>query len=506
MKKYVLIALAAALVLFAAVRFAGRAPSEERSASAPPLPWEAAGEGELKEFALVAGRARLELRPGLETDAYAYNGSVPGPEIRVRAGDRLRIAFTNALDVPTTVHWHGIRVPAEMDGVPGVSQEPVPPGGSFLYEFVAPDDGTFFYHSHVAVDEQVDMGLYGPLIVEPREGTGLREIVLALDDWLLDARGNRLPTSATEEERPVDNELDTVSAASVRAVSGGHMMGHGGMMMGSMGHGGMMMHDLAPELNGRFGNVLAVNGRAGSGIAPVSLARGERVLLRFINASNAMTHALKTSDGRPLAIIAVDGAPLRDPLVTDRLVLPPAKRFDVVVEAGDAAGAWSLDSAESGRVLRIPFEVSSEIVETAPFPSRPERADAKLSPERTLELAVALDDPMRPARWTVNGRSFDMDRMNEALASYPRGARVRLRFVNASPMAHQMHLHGHSAVVRTRGGQVVSNQRPEDVVVVRAGETVEADVLLDNPGDWVVHCHNLEHEEHGLMAVLRVGR
>ncbi len=462
--------------------------------------------GIVKEYELRAEKTMIELRPGLMTEAFAYNAQVPGPEIRLKLGDRVKVTLKNNLDEPTTIHWHGIRVPAAMDGVPMVSQEPVPPGGTFVYEFVPPDAGTYFYHSHVAVDDQVDRGLYGAFIVEPSDALDMRDGVFALDDWLLDANGVRLPTSASEPELDIDNSLDVVSEATLGpvAANGGHMMMDGGMMMGDMGGSGMMDHSLPDAINGRFGNVMTVNGKAGTAVAPIRVARGERFLARFLNASNAMTHELRASDGRSLSIVAVDGILLTRPFVTDRLIFPPAKRFDVVIEAKDDVD-WALEGGTGVRAIRIPVEVEGETTKVTALPTgilatMPDLGAAK--PDATF--TVSTDRMMNATTWLLNGRPFDMEGENPTVATFPRGKWVKLRFVNMSPMAHTMHVHGHFMHVIARNGQRITAATSEDTVVVRAMETVEVVMLADNPGDWVVHCHNLEHEEHGLMAKFNV--
>jgi FtsP/CotA-like multicopper oxidase with cupredoxin domain len=458
--------------------------------------------GVVREYVLTADKARWELRPGFSTEVFAYNGQVPGPEIRVKRGDRVKVTLLNKLEEPTTIHWHGIRVPAGMDGVPGVSQEPVAPGGTFVYEFVVPDAGTFFYHSHVDTDEQVDRGLYGPFIVEEIEDA-VPDAVVALDDWLLDTSGNRLDTERTYEETETDNALDSVSEAT-RPPSGGsqHMMPDGSMM-GGMQHEGMMGHAFDPSINGRYGNILAVNGKTGSAIAKVEVPKGGTRLLRFINASNSMTHELKADDGRLLEIVAVDGTPLAKPVRTGTLTISPAKRFDVLLRDQNGK-AWSLIEKRATGDLRIPIAIAgvagAEPSFTTDAPMPPDLL--KRAPDAVV--AVGTDRMMDPTTWTVNGLPYDMMGDNDPIATFGVGSWVKIRFMNGTMMAHQMHLHGVFMTVIARDGKPVTQQYRQDVIVVRPNESVDIAVLADNLGDWVLHCHNLEHEEHGLMAKIRV--
>lgn len=462
----------------------------------------AAETGVVREYTLTAAASAWELRPGFKTDAYAYNGQVPGPEIRLTRGDRVRVTLVNELKEPTTIHWHGVRVPAGMDGVPMVSQEPVPPGGTFVYEFVVPDAGTFFYHSHVNTDDQVDRGLHGPLIVEPVDGA-TPDAVVALDDWLLDASGKRLPTERTFKETETDNALDSVSEATRPPTGGGQHMMPNGMMMGGMRHEGMMDHDIAPNLNGRYGDTLTANGKSGSAVAPVILPESGTRLLRLINASNAMTHELKADDGRLLEIVAVDGTPLPKLVRTGTLALSPAKRFDILLRDEDGK-PWSLVEKRGLAELRIPVTVSGEagmepnLASDAPAP--PDLS--KRAPDSVV--AVGTDRMMDPSTWTVNGVAYDMAHESEPIARFARGGWVKVRFVNGTPMSHQMHLHGMFMTVIARDGRPVGQAYRQDVVVVRPNESVDVAVLADNPGEWVLHCHNLEHEEHGLMTKILV--
>nr|MBF0684239.1 multicopper oxidase domain-containing protein [Pseudomonas sp.] len=142
------------------------------------------------DYELIAAPLDVELVAGRSTPAWAYGGQAPGVELRARQGDRLRVRFINRLEVPTTIHWHGIRLPLAMDGVPYVSQLPVLPGEYFDYNFLVPDAGSFWYHPHTASAEQLGRGLVGPLIVEEREPSGFaHERTLSLKSWHIDDEG-----------------------------------------------------------------------------------------------------------------------------------------------------------------------------------------------------------------------------------------------------------------------------------------------------------------------------
>lgn len=247
-----------------------------------------------------AGRYSIKAAPGRaplvggrhpDTAVWCYNRTVPGPEIRVRQGERLRVAVENGLDEETTVHWHGMRVPNPMDGVPHLTQTPIAPGETFTYEFDCPDAGTFWYHPHQRSFEQVGRGLYGPLIVEELEPIAVdRDITWVLDDWRL------LQDASISDD--FGNRMDS-------------------------------------GMSGRVGNTVTVNGRITESF-PVRA--GERVRLRLINGANARIFGLEFEGHRP-RIIALDGQPV-EPHVPEggRIVLGPAMRADLVVDMTGAPG------------------------------------------------------------------------------------------------------------------------------------------------------------------------
>ncbi|MGH7830506.1 MAG: multicopper oxidase domain-containing protein, partial [Candidatus Binatia bacterium] len=210
----------------------------------------------MREIHLEAREIMWELTPGKRMKALAYNGQIPGPELRFKEGERVRIVLKNALSEPTTIHWHGVDVPNAMDGVPGITQKPVQPGGTFIYEFEARPAGTRWYHTHFQEHKQLDLGLYAPLIIEPVKPDPFafdREYTLMLDDW---ATGVGKPLPGTQE--------GTV----------GGRGGMGGMMGGMMGRGmgGMMGGQGTPAYD-----VMTINGKAYPATSPLKVRKGERI-------------------------------------------------------------------------------------------------------------------------------------------------------------------------------------------------------------------------------------
>ncbi len=248
-----------------------------------------------KEFRLVVKETKWELLPGVEVNAWTYNGQIPGPEIRVKEGERVKIIFQNQLPVPTTIHWHGLIVPAKMDGVPGVSMPEVKPGETYTYEFIAKPSGTFWYHPHFDSVNQISKGLYGPFIVEPKipDVKVDREYILMMSEWVV----------------PPKQESQA---------------GHSMEKMG----GGM-----------QEANYFTINGKSAPAIPPMKVKKGEHIRVRFINAGNQV-HPMHLH-GHAFKIVSTDGYSLPNKgQMKDTLPVNAGERFDVVFKA-DNPGTWA---------------------------------------------------------------------------------------------------------------------------------------------------------------------
>jgi FtsP/CotA-like multicopper oxidase with cupredoxin domain len=434
---------------------------------------------------LVASPSTAALRGNAHpaVDTWSYGGSVPGPLIRAVQGTRLRVNFHNRLPVETTVHWHGLRVPNAMDGVPHLTQPPVPPGGRFTYEFDLPDAGTFWYHSHFRSSEQVERGLYGPLVVEERRPPRVdRELTWVLDDWRLTREGR---------------------------------------LSGDFGQ----PHDVAHA--GRIGNVVTVNGQVP---ADVRVRRGERLRLRLVNAANARIFGLRFDGHRPL-VVAIDGQPVapHEP-ERDTVVLAPGMRVDLLLDATGRPGErHAIGDVFYPRaaydLLRLVYDEGStrgmplpppEAIGSNPL-AEPELASAQRHELRfeggmhgqlhgaTLNgRPVNMMSLMRSGKaWAVNGVVAD-SHVHEPVLTLQRGRSYRLAFVNDTRWHHPMHLHGHAVRVLSRNGQPTRRREWQDTVLLAPDERVEVGLVADNPGDWMLHCHILEHQDGGMMAVVRV--
>jgi FtsP/CotA-like multicopper oxidase with cupredoxin domain len=456
---------------------------------------------------LEARELTWELAPGRTIKAMAYNGRIPGPEIRVREGERVRVVLKNSLSEPTTIHWHGVDVPNAMDGVPDVTQKAIAPGATFAYEFEARPAGTRWYHTHFDEHRQVDLGLVAPLVIEPADKEPItydREVTLVLDDWVT---GTGKPVPPTD-----------AGTAGGRGSAGGMMSGMmrrgSGMggMMGGGGMGGMMGPDDGPAYD-----VMTINGKAYPATEPLAVKNGERVRLRLINASAEHTHVVRLA-GHRLLVTHTDGNPLVAPVEVDALPIAPAERYDAVVVA-DRPGAWFLHCMAPGHVdagerLAVVYEGHARTT-----PPAPETGIAGLTlwdygrgrgrsvlPVPTVAeprtFVVTLSGGMMGSTaWTVNGRTYPH---TDPLACR-NGERVRVALRNHSMEAHPMHLHGQSFRLLATNGVRYAEPLIKDVVDVEGhmGSAV-LEFTAHNPGDWFFHCHKPMHMMGGMIAVVKI--
>ena len=443
--------------------------------------------GRVKELTLEASPLDFELG-GRTIPTWGYNGGVPGPEIRLTEGDTLRARVRNRLPAETTIHWHGIMLPPDMDGVPDVTQPPVKGGEDFTYEFVVPTAGSYMYHSHVGL--QLDRGLYGPLIVEPKseEMAYDTEFNLVLDDWL-DGVDDSTPGGAFEELR----------AGGARGRIGGGMMG------------GMGGEDAFGDLDYPF---YLINGRTAQDPETLDVRRRDRVRLRISNPSSDTTFRVAVA-GHRLTVTHADGLPV-EPVEVDAVRLGPGERYDALVEA-DNPGVWQVAAAPEGKkgLARVLLRYQESGEESPPPPGlRPRELGGRLlsygdleakgidsfpsdglfgGPDRTHELTLA--GGMGEYVFTIDGQRYpDADPLEVR-----EGEWVRFRMQNRTPMWHPMHLHGHSFQVNngTGGGPY------KDTVMVAPHMGEETfDFVADNPGEWFFHCHLTYHMESGMARVV----
>jgi FtsP/CotA-like multicopper oxidase with cupredoxin domain len=415
-----------------------------------------------REIRLEAAPARIGVvgKPYPDTGLWAYNGAFPGPVLRAKQGDTLRVRLVNRLEQETTIHWHGIRLPNAMDGVPHLTQPPVAPGAEFLYEFALPDAGTFWYHPHFGSPEQLGRGLYGALIVEERTPAAFdRDVTWVLSDLRLD----REAKVTTDFNAPFD-----ASHA------------------------------------GRLGNTVLVNGRVPDAFA---LDAGERIRLRIINAANARIYRLQF-DGHAPRVIALDGHPVAPHALSGGLVLGPGMRADLELEAaGEPGRRYAVTDdffpRRAYRVLDLAYTERRAPPRLLPAPQLPANPLAQPDLARAERLKLVLGGgAMRPRQpqglWSIN-RQSPQGHAHAPMFRLARGRSYVFEVENDTAWHHPFHLHGVAFRALNE-----AHQPWRDTALVDPGARAEFAFVADNPGDWMIHCHILEHQEAGMMAVMRI--
>ncbi|ADD45208.1 multicopper oxidase family protein [Stackebrandtia nassauensis] len=444
--------------------------------------------GKVRKFTLKPGRTEVDLG-GVAVTTWAYGGKIPGEPIRVTRGEQIKAVLDNGLPDPTTVHWHGLALRCDADGVPDVTQKPVGAGERHTYTFTAAHAGTYWFHPHVGV--QQDRGLYAPLIVEdPDEPLSYdEEWIVVLDDWMDGVTGSP------------DDVLKELGGGMSH---GGHSGGDSDDEPQSQGH--MLMGADSDLLGGDAGDVsyphFLINGRVPADPEVFKVKPGTRLRLRVINAAGDTAFRLALG-GHTMTVTHTDGFGVRH-TETDALLLGMGERYDVLVELGD--GVFPLVALAEGKQELARAIVRTASGETPAADVRPTELDGTIAgysdlepddsvrlkrrdPDETIDLD--LTGGMMKYDWGINGESFDPDR----LYGITEGDRVRLRFKNTTTMWHPMHLHGHTFALSGTGLR-------KDTAIVLPGQTLKVDFDADNPGRWMIHCHNVYHSESGMMTLL----
>ena len=414
------------------------------------------------EVNLEAKMASLEIRPGTWSNVFTYNGVLPGPLIRANAGDRVIVHFKNSLPSPTTIHWHGVRVPVAMDGT-AMTQDPVPPGGTFDYDFHVPDGALFWYHSHIDSVDQVSGGLYGPLVVEdPSEPPSLGdEVIMVLSDINLDVDGGLIPS-------PTD------------AIS---------------------------ELFGTEGNVILVNGRS----QPRLVARaGLRQRWRLVNAAKTRFFDLAL-DGHTFVRIGGDGGLIEAPTELPEIVLAPGERADVLVTPQSAPGSdialrWKAFDRGFGTAYgRDPVEILTvHVDEAAPLSSS--SLPTSLRTILPLDTSTANVHEITFAYSTADAGPdsgvYEIDGTGPGqMVMANVGDTDVWHVTNQTAWDHPFHLHGFFFQPLDSSGAPIHEWK--DTFDVPAQKDARFVVHYDGrPGNWMFHCHILEHADNGLMGML----
>ncbi|MYT27122.1 multicopper oxidase domain-containing protein [Streptomyces sp. SID7760] len=458
--------------------------------------------GPVSEVKLTATATPLDLGAGLTVRSWAYGDRLPGQAVRVTAGGTLALTLANNLPEATSLHWHGLALRNDMDGVPGLTQRDIPAGGSFAYRFAVPNPGTYWFHPHSGV--QQDRGLYAPLIVEdPKEPLSYdEEWVVVLDDWIDGVDGSTPDAVLAELRKGMD----------MRA-GGGHA-GHGDAAPKTPAAGAppsrLLMGGESDVLGRDPGDVAyphyLVNGRTAQDPSVFTAKPGARIRIRIVNAG-ADTAFRIALGGHELTVTHTDGYPVEH-AKTGSLLLGMGERYDVLVTAQD--GVFPLTALAEGKgasasalaLLRTGSGTApTAATRPAELAGKPLTADAlraaepavlpARTPDRTIRLE--LTGGMEKYDWAFDGKPYTPDQRHPVKA----GERVRLEFNNSTTMWHPLHLHGHTFALAGGAGGA-----RKDTALILANSKLTVDFDADNPGLWMAHCHNVYHAEAGMMTVL----
>ncbi|MEO5315436.1 multicopper oxidase family protein [Pseudarthrobacter sp. CC12] len=439
---------------------------------------------------------------------WGYNGALAGPAIRAKAGDRLSVNLVNDLKDATSIHWHGLALRNDMDGVAGLTQDPVVGGGTFTYDFRLAHPGTYWYHSHVEM--QRERALYGALVIEdPAEELVYdRDWVIMLDDWLDGITG-------TPDEVVKELSGGMSMSGSMPGMDHGSMSGSMGSTpspsagQGSSGLSHMLMGSRSDFLGGDAGDVRypfhLFNSKAPDQAEILSAKAGDVIRLRIINAAGDTAYRVGIP-GQKITLTHADGFPVKHQDV-DAVVLGMGERIDALLtvrdgytpvmalaegKTGQALGFISTGTGRKPLPAVLPNKLEGTVVDGGQLKADPKVALADKTPDRTHD--VHLTGSMMNYDWGINGKRFDMNNPYGNTFDIKAGERVEVNFINDTDMWHPMHLHGHTFQVSGGGAR-------KDTVIVRPKQTVTVIFDADNPGQWLTHCHNAYHAERGMMAV-----
>lgn len=431
--------------------------------------------GQVRDFTLTAAPTTLTLGPGVTTQGWAFNGTVPGPELRVRQGDLLHVSFRNQLPQPSTIHWHGIAVPNGEDGVAGVTQDATPGGGTATYSFVVTTPGTYWYHPHQHSAEQVDKGLYGALIVDPATPTATAAVdkTLIVDEWAI---GTNLAGPPPGDGADMTGYgIDTVNGHTAGAVAPLNLTA-GDTARIRVVNAGFLTHNV--HVHGTDVRILATDGHdvaGGAAInAPVPVAAGERVDLGFTVPSGSWS--IDWHDGTSAA------RQITIPLTT-------------AAAGGVSDASWNAEASPIG----LSTYAGAPVPATGAAPAVTATLHLNEGPMGAMNGGGMPGMAMGGSQFTINGKVFP----DTAPVQVHLGDTVELTFTNDGKLAHPMHLHGHAFRPVAVSGRAWQTTMLKDVVDVAPGATVTVQFVANNAGVWMIHCHELHHAAGGMDTLLQ---
>jgi FtsP/CotA-like multicopper oxidase with cupredoxin domain len=456
------------------------------AAAVPPLSSRALA-NDVLDYALTSAPLKFSPAPGVEFAGLAYNGTIPGPVLRISHGQRLRAKFVNDSGEPATIHWHGMILPNKMDGVEGVTQAAVPDRESFLYEFTPDPPGTRWYHDHVS--DGVARGLFGLIIVEdPKDEPADKEFAIVFHD---------VPNLAT-----IQAAMDGVSNAPMV-----DPMGSPEMM-------GMKPDDkMGDEV---FYLAHCINGASYPNTQKLAVKVGDRVRLRVLNANPTQTRYVRLASHR-LTVTHADGNRLEKPIEVDALRIGVGERYDAYFEV-TKPGAFLLQGLSSAPLaFQQAVVIYTDGMENSPPLSSPQTLDGvdyftyeKAGGLRQSQADNATLSASKRYHFTLNGGDYGSNKWKINGKTYPntekiyvhRGDTVTVSFLNKTDMDHPMHLHGHVFRLTEIDGKPLLRPLAKDTSLVRAnGGTASWSFKADSPpGRWLLHCHNEIHMMDGMMT------
>ncbi len=422
-------------------------------------------------YELTAMPSKAELVPGYQTSILGFNGQIPAPTIRCKQGQKVTIRFTNLLSEPTTIHWHGLRIPIEMDGVPFLSQPPIMPGETFVYEFTPPDAGTFWYHPHMNSVVQLGKGLVGLIIVDEASPVKFEEDhQVMVKHWHVDPQGE--------------------------------------------------WKDLMiPRLSARMGTPGEWGTVNGSHNPSYSLQENATTRVRIANVDNTLTYPIRL-EGVDAWVIAIDGNPVKRPYPLSEHKVGPGMRVDIGFIAPQAGERVYVRYMKG----KFPFPlcefqcVKSNLSPANVLPRLPLNPIPQIDLDNAQQIdfvfewqgaVTPVDDTGKasPTFWLINKRAWSGMSENSipaALASLQRGKTYIFNLKNVTQYHHPIHLHGHTFTVLELDGVKLDEPFHTDTVLLGKNGSAKAAFVADNPGRWMYHCHVIEHLKTGLMGYIEV--
>ena len=432
------------------------------------------------EVQISAQNAKRNFIDGVQTDVMAYNDTVP--IIRIKKGEVLKATLINNLDEMTTIHWHGVRVPNNMDGVPVLTQPAVPPKGQFTYEFECIDAGSFYFHTHMGSKRQMGRGMIGLLIIEDETHDQYdNDIAWGYHDQHLGSDG-----------QPISDDMS------------------------------LMHNRQGAMLGGVYGNFPTVNGvHIDQNIQEV--VAGSIVRLRLLNVDNSRILKLALYQGsdvyKDAKIIAIDGNAISEPMALDRYRMGPANRLDIAIRMPTQVGAeislanvFLRDPVSIGILKTVAGSPKKQSVIFPPMPKInpipvPNLKEAEILPFVFHNMAVKSTNGESDPIWGINEKAWSSEgsAYPEPIAKLKVGKSYIFRLKNISKFSHPIHMHGHTWwVVRSNKKNTITGYHT-DTVLIRPRETIDVAFVADNIGAWMYHCHIIDHMVTGMMSWVQVG-